>query len=310
MIKLEGRIAGPWAQELHRTWVSLVPSLGSKRVCLDICEVTFVDTPGKQLLIDMRKSAVGFLADTGMNKYLVEEIERAQGISDRRGKSMSMSADSGVKQAKVATAFKNASNQALERSRKNGSQLKNGGGDFAALLDRCAGIVYWLACYITEDNEDAEDVLQQTFLKADSDFTKSQRIEFSVAWLLEIAVSESFAKVRTRNSSKLLRLSLAAKANTAFVPQEIVEWSEDIEKRYTSEELRTIVHEGIRSLTTFSRIVFLLRDVAKLRTGEIADLLHVSVPSVKSHLLRSRLQLREHLNKYFKPTFKEATQTG
>ena len=78
-IKLEGKLAGPWVQELHRTWVSLVPSLGSKHVCLDICEVTFVDTSGKQLLIDIRKSGVGFLADTVMTKYLVEEIELAQG---------------------------------------------------------------------------------------------------------------------------------------------------------------------------------------------------------------------------------------
>lgn len=78
-IKLEGRIAGPWVDELRRTWLSLAPSLGSKHVCLDICEVAFVDAPGKQLLTDIRKSGAGFRADTPLTKFLVEEIERGEG---------------------------------------------------------------------------------------------------------------------------------------------------------------------------------------------------------------------------------------
>ncbi len=221
-----------------------------------------------------------------------------------------MSTNYVVKQAEVASAFKNAGDQELERSGEKSRRLKKGGGHFASLLDQYAGIVYWLAWYITEDNKDAEDVLQQTFLKADSDSAKSQETESSVAWLLGIAVSESFAKLRVRDPDKLLRLSLEAEADAAFVPQEVVDWGDNAGNRYTSEELGKIVHRAIRSLTPFSRVVFLLRDVAKLKTEEIADLLHLSVPSIKSHLLRSRLQLREHLNKYFKPTFKEATQTG
>jgi RNA polymerase sigma-70 factor (ECF subfamily) len=170
-------------------------------------------------------------------------------------------------------------------------------------------MVYWLAWSITEDNKEAEDVLQRTFLKADSDSAKSRQNESSVAWLLGIAVSESFAKLRIRDAAKLLRLSLEAEADVAFVPQELVDW-DDVEKSYGSEELRRIVGEGIQSLAPFSRIVFLLRDVAKLRTEEIAGLLHLSIPSVKAHSLRSRLQLREHLNKYFKANVRETAQTA
>jgi anti-anti-sigma regulatory factor len=76
-IKLEGRIAGPWVEELHRTWISLAPSLGSKRLYVDLCEVTFVDAKGKQVLTDMRKGGATFLADTAMTKSLVEEIEHS-----------------------------------------------------------------------------------------------------------------------------------------------------------------------------------------------------------------------------------------
>lgn len=76
-MKLEGRIAGPWVEELRRTWTSLAPSLGSKRLCLDLCEVTFVDTAGKQLLTNLRKAGARLLADTAMTKALVEEIEHS-----------------------------------------------------------------------------------------------------------------------------------------------------------------------------------------------------------------------------------------
>jgi hypothetical protein len=77
-IKLEGRVAGPWVEELHRTWISLAPSLGSKRVSVDLCEVTFVDSGGRHLLKSIWKNGVRFLADTPMTKHLVEEIERGQ----------------------------------------------------------------------------------------------------------------------------------------------------------------------------------------------------------------------------------------
>jgi RNA polymerase sigma-70 factor (ECF subfamily) len=170
--------------------------------------------------------------------------------------------------------------------------------------------VYWLAWCITEDNEDAEDVLQQTFLKADSDYAKSQQNESAVMRLVRIAVNQSFAKLRHRNASKLLRLSLEAEVDGVFAPQEIVDWGDDAEKRYTGEELRRMVHEGVQSLTPFSRVVFILRDVAHLKPEEIADLFRLSVPRVKSHLLRSRLQLREHLGKYFGPNLKEKAPTA
>ena len=76
-IKLEGRIVGPWVEELRRTWMSLAPSLGSKVLRIDLCEVTFVDTPGKRLLREVCITGARFRADTAMTKYLVGEIERS-----------------------------------------------------------------------------------------------------------------------------------------------------------------------------------------------------------------------------------------
>lgn len=75
-IRLEGRIAGPWVEELHQAWVSVAPSLGTKPLRVDLREVTFVDTRGRQLLTEIRKKGAAFLADTAATKSLVEEIER------------------------------------------------------------------------------------------------------------------------------------------------------------------------------------------------------------------------------------------
>jgi len=199
-----------------------------------------------------------------------------------------MIANHGVKQARVV------------------SESENGGAEFG----RYAGIVYWMAWFITEDNADAEDVLQRTFLKADLNPVSSRQSVTSILPLLQVALNESFAKLRNRDASKLLRLSLEAGMVASFVPEEVVEWSNEAEERYSREELQKLVNDVIRNLTPFSRVVFLLRDVAKLQIEEIAELFHLSATSVKSHSLRSRMQLREHLNPYFMANVKEATRNG
>jgi hypothetical protein len=76
-IKLEGSVVGPWVEEVHRTWMCLLPSLGSKRLRVDLCGVTFVNARGKQLLTDMKKGGAAFKADTAMTRSVVEEIERS-----------------------------------------------------------------------------------------------------------------------------------------------------------------------------------------------------------------------------------------
>ena len=169
---------------------------------------------------------------------------------------------------------------------------------------------YVLRTDMTGNSKDAEDVLQKTFLTAQSGFTDLKQSESPAMRLVSIAVNESFAKLRNRNASNLLRLNLEAEVDRAFVPPEIVDWGDDAEKRYTREELRRIAREGVQSLSPFSRVVFLLRDVAQVKPQEIAGLFRLSVPRVKSHLLRSRLQLREHFNRYFNSNVKEKAQTA
>jgi len=79
-VRLEGRVTGPWVKECDRACRSVLSSLGSKRLRIDLRGVTHVDPSGRRLLSEIhRRAGATFLADTPMTKYLARE---AQGQSE------------------------------------------------------------------------------------------------------------------------------------------------------------------------------------------------------------------------------------
>jgi RNA polymerase sigma-70 factor (ECF subfamily) len=84
------------------------------------------------------------------------------------------------------------------------------------------------------------------------------------------------------------------------VVREIAAWDENPEQQFSREELGAILDRAIQSLDAPYRSVFVLRDIDELSTEETAEALGLSIPAVKSRLLRARLQLREKLTRYFK----------
>jgi anti-anti-sigma regulatory factor len=78
-LRLEGRVVGPWVDELDRAWRSLAASLGSKKLFVDLCGVTYMDTAGQRILADIHKgSSAKFLADSPMTKYFAAEAQRSK----------------------------------------------------------------------------------------------------------------------------------------------------------------------------------------------------------------------------------------
>ncbi|MBV8206282.1 MAG: hypothetical protein JO041_05775 [Acidobacteria bacterium] len=74
MLKLEGRLAGPSVAELERAWTGVVGLLDSKKVTVDVCDLTFVDAPGRKLLHCIhRDSNAEFVADGPLTKYFAAE---------------------------------------------------------------------------------------------------------------------------------------------------------------------------------------------------------------------------------------------
>ncbi len=176
-------------------------------------------------------------------------------------------------------------------------------GDAAAygeLVGRYERKIFRLAKHITQNDEDAEDVLQETFMKAFEHLPDFQGQSKFYTWIVRIAVNESLMKLRKRKSDRTVPLDEPVDTGEDTVVREIAVWEENPEQKYSREEMGHILDESVDSLKPAFRTVFVLRDIEELSTEETADALGISVPAVKSRLLRARLQLREKLTRFFK----------
>jgi RNA polymerase sigma-70 factor (ECF subfamily) len=173
-------------------------------------------------------------------------------------------------------------------------------GAFEDLVRRYDRNVFRIAQHITQNREDAEDVVQDAFLKAYQNLPQFQMQSKFYTWLVRIAVNEALMKLRKRRPERFVSLDEDVKTEEDSMPREIADWSPNPEQQYNQAELKDILGKTIQGLPAGFRTVFVLRDVEGLSTEETAEALELSIPAVKSRLLRARLQLRERLNKYFK----------
>jgi RNA polymerase sigma-70 factor, ECF subfamily len=171
---------------------------------------------------------------------------------------------------------------------------------YGQLLRRYQNKIFRLAQHITQNREDAEDVLQETFLKAYEHLDQFQGNSKFYTWIVRIAVNQALMKLRRRKNDKSVSMDETIDTGEDTVVREIAAWDEDPEERLSREELGDILDKAIESLEPPYRSVFVLRDIEELSTEDTAEALGLSIPAVKSRLLRARLQLREKLTRQFK----------
>jgi RNA polymerase sigma-70 factor (ECF subfamily) len=160
--------------------------------------------------------------------------------------------------------------------------------------------IYRLGLNLTGNPEDAEDVLQEAFLKAFlhlPDFREDSRF---YTWLVRIAVNEGLMKLRKRRSDKTVPIEDSVDEEGDVMPREFADWKPNPEELYAQAEIEDILRNAAQTLSPGFRTVFLLRDVEGLSTQETADVMGISEGAVKARLFRARLQLREELSKVFK----------
>lgn len=170
---------------------------------------------------------------------------------------------------------------------------------FETLVDRYERKIFRLTQNITQNREDAEDAMQEAFLKAYEHLGEFQEKSRFYTWLVRIAVNQALMKLRKRRPG-VVSLDEEVSVGEETVPREVQDWGPSPEQRFAQTELRDILSKVVGELDPPFRIVFQLRDIEELSTEETAEALGLSVPAVKSRLLRARLRLRENLNRYFK----------
>ena len=171
---------------------------------------------------------------------------------------------------------------------------------FTELVNHYERKIYRLAKHITQNDEDAEDVLQEAFLKAYEHLDGFKGDSKFYTWIVRIAVNEALMKLRKRKGDRTVSLDEPVETGEETVQREIAVWEDNPEQQYSHEELARILDEAVESLKPTFRTVFVLRDIEELSTEETAEALGISVPAVKSRLLRARLQLREKLTRFFR----------
>lgn len=160
--------------------------------------------------------------------------------------------------------------------------------------------VFRIANHIVQNREDAEDVVQDAFLKAYQKLDQFQGNSKFYTWLVRIAVNEALMRLRKRRTGKMVSIDEDVETEEGSMPRDLADWSPDPEAMYGQSEIGDILRKTIQGLPPGFRVVFVLRDVEGLSTEETAETLGLSIPAVKSRLLRARLQLRERLSRYFK----------
>lgn len=191
--------------------------------------------------------------------------------------------------------LQSAESALIERIRKGEKEL------FHELVQPYERSVYLTAYSVLRNPADAEEVAQETLLKAFVHLEQLRSNEKFKAWLLLIAVNE--ARMRRRKDHQHMYESLEEQTmeteDGEFMPQQFADWREVPSEALEKKEIRTAVLKALDSLPLKYREVFVLRDMQHLNVAETAQVLGISVPAVKTQLHRARLQMREQLTPIF-----------
>jgi len=170
---------------------------------------------------------------------------------------------------------------------------------FARLVDENSTRIYRLALKMTGNPQDAEDVLQETFIKAFKNIEGFEGRSKVSTWLYRIASNEALMLLRKQKEGITYIDEGLELEQGEIVPIQIVDWCCLPEKELVSAEARDHLREAALSLSDANRAAFLLRDVEGLSTREAAEALDISESALKVRLMRARMQLREDLSGYF-----------
>ncbi|MBU8923317.1 MAG: sigma-70 family RNA polymerase sigma factor [Bacteroidales bacterium] len=172
------------------------------------------------------------------------------------------------------------------------------GGDrkaFNELISNYIDKIYRLGFKVSGNEEDAQDILQETFLKA-IDKIESFRSEASFGtWLYSIAMNVMRACFAKRKKMELKTIEEYVPDHSDTGSSRLLEWN-DPHEMFENSQIRGIIDDFIAEMPGENSTPFILRYIDEMPVKDIADVMELSVPAVKSRILRARLALREHIS--------------
>jgi RNA polymerase sigma-70 factor (ECF subfamily) len=201
----------------------------------------------------------------------------------------------------VETAIQDVSIEAL----RNGDRA-----EFAKLVDAYSAPIYRLGLRMLGNEQDAEDVLQNTFISALTHLSTFEGRSSVLTWLYRIAVNESLMILRRGKPEVNIDDVDSSDENDVARPTQFVDWGALPEDELLSAEGKQALDNAIQNLPENLRMVFLLRDIQDLSIKETADALNLSEANVKVRLLRARLMLWEQLSYYYGERMKKEKSNG
>jgi len=169
------------------------------------------------------------------------------------------------------------------------------------MVKRFAPLVYAKALRVLGDPDEAEGVLQLTFIKACEKIATFEERSGLGSWLYRIAANEALMQLRHARAGGLAIEQLDETIQPADLPQNRQAWSIDPAGQALDHELRGQLERALADLPERLRVVFVLRELDGLSTAEVAAALGLGESAVKVRLHRARLRLREQLAAYLVP---------
>lgn len=164
---------------------------------------------------------------------------------------------------------------------------------FRELVERYQALVYNLGLRILWNNEDAEDVLQETFLKVFDNLDSFRGDSDIGTWIYRIATNAALMKLRSRRRERGQIADIENIEDQEIQPSLLNPNAPDPFDELLQQESQEILKKAIDSLPDIYRVVFVLKDIEHISTDEIADILNLSHEAIYSRLKRARMQLRE-----------------
>jgi len=190
----------------------------------------------------------------------------------------------------------------IDHSVKNGIQnkddfsleaLRNGDrNEFSRLVEIYSGKLYRLGLKMLGNPQDAEDMLQETYLKAFRGIKDFDGRASLSTWLYRIAVNESLMHLRRKHPETVSIEEPGEADSENQEPLEIIDFCCMPERELMSNEVRSRLDQAIGELPANLRTVFVLRDIEELSTLQTAEVLGLSETAVKTRLSRARMRLR------------------